>query len=366
MRYYLIAGEASGDLHATRLIRQLRIQDTQAQIKYHYHPELAYMGYIAVATHICKILRGLDSCKQEILSWKPDCVILIDYPGFNLKIAGFVHRNTDIPVIYYISPKIWAWKERRLAEIRRNITAILSILPFEVEWYAQRSDCTVHYVGNPSAEEIRNYLAGNPADHAAFRRRHELDRRPVIAILPGSREQEIRQNLEYMIQAAMQYSTQYQIVLAAAPTADTAQICRIAGQRPVHIVQGDTYRILQHSAAALVTSGTATLETALLGVPQVVCYRTGHPHISSMLRPLVLKIPYVSLVNLIAGRELVTELIATDTTTHNIARELGRLLPGGDKLAEIQAGYLEIKEKLGRHDTAANAARHIISMVQMA
>lgn len=364
MRYYLIAGEASGDTHATRLIRQLKAQDPQAQVRYHYHPQHAYMGYVAVILHLREILQAIDTCKQEITLWKPDCVILIDYPGFNLKIARYVRRNTNIPVIYYISPKIWAWKERRINEIRRDITTILSILPFETQWYARHDYHAIHYVGNPTAEEIRDHLAHNPTDHATFRKHHRLDPRPVIAILPGSREQEIRQNLAPMIQAAMHYTPRYQIILAAAPTADETQLRHITGPRPVRIIRGDTYRILQHTTAALVTSGTATLEAALLGVPQVVIYRTSHPHIARILRPLILKTPHVSLVNLIAGKELVKELIATDADTPHITQELHKILPGQAKRAGITAGYQEIKETLGPHHTAANAARQIITLLQ--
>ena len=363
MRYFLIAGEASGNLHATRLIEQLKIQDPEAQLNYYYHPELAYMGYVAVIMHLHKILNGIKACKKEIINWKPDCVILIDYPGFNLKIADFVRKNTDIPVFYYISPKIWAWKERRIKEIHRNITAILSILPFEKDWFEQHNYHNVRYVGNPSAEEIDKFLKENNTDSMTFRKQHGLDERPIIAILPGSRKQEIKLNLEHMLKAASHYSMDYQIVLAAAPTIEDTLLYRITAGYPIKIIKDATYQTLQYSTAALVTSGTATLETALLGVPQVVCYRTHFQHITSILRHIVLKIKYVSLVNLVLQRGLVEELLISDATPHNIQKELERILPGGDKRNDILTGYQQMRKILGKYNTAEIAARHIISLI---
>lgn len=363
MRYFLIAGEASGNLHATRLIEQLKTQDKEAQFNYYYHPELAYMGYVAVIMHLRKILQGIKACKQEIISWKPDCIILVDYPGFNLKIADFVHKNIHIPVFYYISPKIWAWKERRIKSIRRNITAILSILPFEEDWYAHRNYHNVRYVGNPSAEEIDDFLKNNKTDSTTFRKQYDLDERPIIAILAGSRKQEIELNLKQMMEAAAHYSGDYQLVLAAAPTIEYSILHGLTAGYPVKIIKDATYQILKHSTAALVTSGTATLETALLGVPQVVCYRTHFPHIASILRNIVLKIKYVSLVNLILQRSLVEELLASDVTPENIQKGLERILPGGDKRAEMLAGYLQMRKTLGKHNTAENAARYIVSLM---
>ena len=364
MRYFLIAGEASGDLHATRLIEQLKIQDPGAQFYYYYHPELAYMGYVSVIMHLGKILHGLNACKQEITTWKPDCLILVDYPGFNLKIADFVHKNVHVPVFYYISPKIWAWKESRINAIRRNVTSILSILPFEKEWYAQRNYQNVRYVGNPSVEEIDEFLKNKQADSMAFRKKHCLDERPIIAILAGSRKQEIELNLSYMVRAASYYSKDYQLVAAVAPTVETSLIQRVIANYPIKAITNDTYHVLQHSTAALVTSGTATLETALLEVPQVVCYRTHFPHIANILRHIVLKVKYVSLVNLIVQRSLVKELLTSDVSIQNIQQELGRILPGGDKRQEILTGYRLMRKILGRHNTTENAAYHIISLMQ--
>ena len=364
MRYFLIAGEASGNLHAVRLIGQLKIKDSEAQFYYYYHPELAYMGYVSVIMHLSKILHGIKACKQEIINWKPDCLILVDYPGFNLKIAEFVRKNIDIPVFYYISPKIWAWKERRIKAIRRDITAILSILPFEKDWFAKHNYHDVKYVGNPSTEEIDEFLHGNRTDSTTFRKQYGLDKRPIIAILPGSRKQEIELNLKHMLKAASHYSMDYQIVLAAAPTIDASLLQEIAAGYPITIIKDATYQILRHSTAALVTSGTATLETALLGVPQVVCYRTHFPKIASFLMHLVLKVKHVSLVNLIVQRSLVAELLTSKATPKNIRQELERILHGGDKRADILDGYRQMRKILGKHNTAEHAARHIISLMQ--
>lgn len=363
MRYFLIAGEASGNLHANRLIEQLKIQDPEAKFNYYYHPELAYMGYVAVIMHLRKILHGIKACKQEIINWKPDCLILVDYPGFNLKIADFVRKNIDIPVFFYISPKIWAWKERRIKAIRRNITAILSILPFEKDWFEQRNYHNVRYVGNPSVEEIDGFLKENHADSTTFRKQYGLDKRPIIAILPGSRTQEIELNLKHMLKAVSIYSMDYQIVLAAAPTIKDSLLQGLTTCYPIKIIKNATYQILQHSTAALVTSGTATLETALLGVPQVVCYRTHFPYIASILRHIILKIKYVSLVNLILQRGLVYELLTSDANSKNIQKELGRILPGGDKRADILTGYRQMRRILGNYNTAETAARYIISLM---
>ena len=319
MKYYLIVGEASGDLHASHLMKALLKEDPKAEFRFfggdmmsavggtrvrHYR-ELAYMGIIAVLLHLRTILRNMAFCKRDIVEWRPDAVILVDYPGFNLKIAKFVHEHTKIPVYYYISPKIWAWKEYRIKEIKRNVDELFSILPFEVPFFEQKHHYPIHYVGNPTAEEVRQFRAAYNVSGEEFRRKHGLDERPIIALLAGSRKQEIAGNLPQMIAAARGFGG-YQLVLAAAPGVDAEFYDAFIGGNDVHVVRGETYALLSHADTALVTSGTATLETALFRVPQVVCYNTALPKLVGFLRRLVLKVKYVSLVNLIADREVVS------------------------------------------------------------
>ena len=283
MKYYLIAGEASGDLHASNLMKALKREDPDAEFRYfggdlmaacggtlvkHYR-DMAYMGFIPVLMNLDKVLANMRLCKQDIAAWRPDVVILVDYPGFNLKIAKYVKTHLNIPVYYYISPKIWAWKEWRVKSIRRYVDRLYSILPFEVDFYA-RHHYAVEYVGNPTVDE----LAARPqADETFddFVTECGLERKPIIALLAGSRVSEIKDNLPMMIEAAEAYP-EYQLVVAGAPgIAPELYAPYVQGHR-VKVVQGKTYRLLQQSRAALVTSGTATLETALLRVPQVVCY----------------------------------------------------------------------------------------------
>ena len=286
MKYYLIAGEASGDLHASHLMAALKEEDAQAEFRFFggdkmqaqggtlvsHYKNLAYMGFIDVALHLRTILKGMKHCKEDIVAWSPNVVILVDYPGFNLKMARFLHDNTQIPVFYYISPKIWAWKEGRIKDIRRNVNQMFSILPFEVEFYEQKHHYPIHYVGNPTVDEVDAFLKANPMDAEGFRQAAGLDSRPLIALLAGSRKQEIRDNLPRMIQAAQPLTTAYQLVLAAAPGISNDYYAQCLQGANVKVLYGQTYHILRYATAALVTSGTATLETALFRVPQVVCY----------------------------------------------------------------------------------------------
>lgn len=377
MKYYLIIGEASGDLHASHLMKALLKEDPKAEFRFfggdmmsavggtrvrHYR-ELAYMGIIAVLLHLRTILRNMAFCKRDIVEWQPDAVILVDYPGFNLKIAKFVHDHTRIPVYYYISPKIWAWKEYRIKEIKRNVDELFSILPFEVPFFEQKHHYPIHYVGNPTAEEVRQFCAAYNVSGEEFRREHELDERPIIALLAGSRKQEIAGNLPQMIAAARRFGG-YQLVLAAAPGIDAEFYDAFTAGSDVRIVRGETYALLSHAHTALVTSGTATLETALFRVPQVVCYNTALPKLVGFLRRLVLKVKYVSLVNLIADREVVPELVANTFSEANIVRHLTRLLPDGAPRREMLAGYEEVWRKIGEDSPSERTAKEMVLKVK--
>ena len=378
MKYYLIAGEASGDLHASHLMAALKEEDAQAQFRFFggdkmqavggtlvcHYSELAYMGFVDVALHLRTILKGMKRCKQDILSWKPDVVILVDYPGFNLKIARFLHDNSDIPVFYYISPKIWAWKEHRIKDIRRNVTELFSILPFEVDFYEKKHHYPIHYVGNPTVDEVDAFLGKNPDDAEGFRRSAGLDGRPVIALLAGSRKQEIRDNLPRMIEAAATVGKDYQLVLAAAPGIEDDYYAKWLQGSDVIVLRNQTYHILRYATAALVTSGTATLEAALFRTPQVVCYFMKARYLASFIRKLILKIPYISLVNLIAGKEVVPELVAHQMTVGNVRKHLLSILPDREAREQQLRGYDLMAQKLGELGAPKRAARQMVQMLR--
>ena len=380
MKYYLIAGEASGDLHASRLMRALRQRDAEAEFRFfggdlmaqeggtlvkHYR-ELAYMGFIPVLLHLRTILRNMKMCKADISRWRPDVVILVDYPGFNLKIAKYVHglrgarceiRGTRLPkVYYYISPKIWAWKEYRIKAIKRDVDELFSILPFEVEFFEGKHHFPIHYVGNPTAQEVREFLRGE--------RREERGERNVIALLAGSRQQEIKDNLPAMIEATRHLAGQYDVVLAGAPSIERSYYEPFLEGSHVRLVMNATYPLLAKATAALVTSGTATLETCMFRVPQVVCYYTPLKHFIGMMRRLVLKVKYVSLVNLIADREVVTELVAETFSVENIRRELETILPGGPKRQQMLDDYEEVHRRLGDSNAPDLAAELMIKLLK--
>lgn len=371
MKYYLIAGEASGDLHASNLMRSLKKQDTDAEFRFfggdlmqsvggtlvkHYR-DMAYMGFIPVLLHLRTIFRNMDLCKSDILEWKPDVLILIDYPGFNLKIAEYVKKHTDIPVYYYISPKIWAWKEYRIKNIKRDIDKMLSILPFEIEFY-RKHDYPISYVGNPSVDSVTEYLVNHPADRTAFLKDNGLTDKPIVAILAGSRKQEIKDNLTRMIEVARSFPD-YQFVVAGAPGISKEYYAQYIDSG-TNIVYSQTYRLLQHSVAAMVTSGTATLETALFEVPQVVCYYMSAGKIVSFLRKFLLKVKYVSLVNLITGEETVRELVADGMTASNLKHEFAAILPEGTKRERMLKGYSDLKRILGNPGASEKAAEIIV------
>ncbi len=371
MKYYLIAGEASGDLHASRLMQSLKETDNQAEFRFfggdlmsavggtrvkHYR-ELAYMGFIPVLLHLPTILRNMKMCKEDIAMWQPDCVILVDYPGFNLNIAKFIKSRTKIPVYYYISPKIWAWKEYRIKNIRRDVDELFSILPFEVDFFEKKHHYPIHYVGNPTADEVRAFLSTPPLAPPL-----QVEGKPVIALLAGSRKQEIKDNLPAMIEAVKPFMSDYQVVLAGAPAIEADYYSQYIQGTGVEIVYNETYPLLAKAHAALVTSGTATLETALFGVPQVVCYETPLPWLIGRLRRLVLSVRYVSLVNLIADREVVTELVADTFSVANIRSELSKILAGPVR-EQMLEGYAEVRRRLGDQKAPEQTARFIVTLL---
>ena len=344
MKYYLIVGEASGDLHASHLMKELKARDAEADFRFlggdlmkaqggtlvRHYKELAYMGFIPVLLHLRTILHNMKACKRDVLAWTPDVLILVDYPGFNLSVAEFVHAYSPIPVYYYISPKIWAWKEYRIKNIKRDVDELFSILPFEVDFFEGKHHYPIHYVGNPTLDEVEAYKRENEKDFGRFAEDNGLEGKPVLALLAGSRKQEIKDNLPMMVEAASVYEGQYELVLAAAPNIDPEFYGKVLRGSRVKILYGQTYRILHHACAALVTSGTATLETALFRVPQVVCYYTACGKLVSFLRRHILKVRYISLVNLVVGREVVRELVADGMSVGNIREELSRILPEKD------------------------------------
>ncbi len=372
MKYYLIVGEASGDLHASRLMRAIAQRDGEASFRFYggdcmrevggtcvqHYKDLAYMGFVPVLMHLKTILRNMRRCKEDVLAWHPDVLILVDYPGFNLSIAKYVKQHSSIPVYYYISPKIWAWKEHRIKNIRRDVDKVLSILPFEVPFY-RKHNYKIDYVGNPTMGEVTEYCAQHTLDDGEFHRSNHLSSKPIIALLAGSRKQEIKDNLSIMVKAASHYADTYQLVVAGAPSIEKGFYQGLLEKMPVKVIYNQTYELLMHSEAALVTSGTATLETALFRVPQVVCYYAPCGKLIKLLRKLLLKVKYISLVNLIADKEVVTELVADDMNYHTLRRELADIIEGGKRREEVLRGYDTVVERLGTTPASETAARII-------
>lgn len=381
MKYFLIVGEASGDLHAAHLMEALRRLDADASFRFYggdlmsraggvrlcHYSSLAYMGFVPVLLHLPRILAGMKRCQEAIRRWQPDAVILVDYPGFNLKMARYVHRAAICPVFYYISPKIWAWKEGRIKAIRRYVDRLFSILPFETDFFEKKHHYPVSYVGNPTVDEVAAFRSSYSESFEAFSARTGLDpARPVIALLAGSRTQEVRRNLLPMCRAALRHAREgYQLVVAAAPSLHRrfyeSVLAGLPGWRqlPLHVVRDETYPLLAHATAALVTSGTATLETALLGVPQVVCYRTPCPRIVGALRRRLLHVRYVSLVNLVCDEEVVPELVADTMTPRRLEAELAAILPGGAAREPMLEGYGRMARRLGPPGAPDRAAREM-------
>ena len=365
MKYYILAGEASGDLHASNLMKALKQEDPEADFRFwggdlmqqqggtlvkHYR-DLAFMGFLEVVLNIRTIFKNLAFCKKDILDYKPDVIIYVDYPGFNLRIAKWA-RAQGFKNYYYISPQIWAWKEGRIKDIKRDIDELFVILPFEKEFYEKKHQFPVHFVGHPLLDAINSR---EPINLENFRSKNNLDERPIIALLPGSRKQEIQKMLEGMLSITGNFKD-YQFVIAGAPSQDLEFYEPFLQKNRVNIVMNETYNLLDVSTAALVTSGTATLETALFKVPEVVCYKGGR--ISYEIAKRVINLDYISLVNLIMDREVVKELIQTDFNTKSLSTALSSILDE-TKRTQLFDAYFELEKKLGGAGASKNTAKLI-------
>jgi len=352
MKYFIIAGEASGDLHASNLIKALKSKDLDANFQFwggdkmeemaqqtalKHIRELAFMGFVEVLQNLNSILRNIKLCKQQIKEYNPDVLILVDYPGFNLKMAKFAHQE-GLKVFYYISPKVWAWKQKRVFQIKENVDRMFTILPFETSFY-KSFGVEVDYIGNPLMDAIEKHQMDEEKE--AF----DLDdSRPIIALLPGSREQELKRILPDMLSMVLEFPN-HQFVIAATNTLSKELYSQLIGELPVKMVFDKTYNVLEKAEAALVTSGTATLETALLNIPQVVCYKANSA--SYTIAKNLVNIKYISLVNLIMDEEIVRELIQHDLNQKELKQELNAILKGGRKRTKMLADYSEMRKRVG-------------------
>lgn len=375
MKYFLIAGEASGDLHGAHLMHELKNLDAKAEFCFlggdlmqaeggtmvkHYR-EMAFMGFIAVIKNGKKLMNNLKECKKTLRNFQPDILILIDYPSFNLRIAKFAKKELQLPVCYYISPKVWAWKTFRIKQIKQYVDKMLVIFPFEVDFYAQHH-YEVEYVGNPTVDAVFSSLNQNQTfeDFCLF---NGIEKKPVIALLAGSRKQEISTCLPKMVETASQFND-FQLIIAGAPGIELEFYQVILKNKNIKVVFEQTYQLLLHAKAAIVNSGTATLETALIGTPQVVVYSVAFGRLAYWAKNIFIKVKYISLVNLIAGREVVKELIAHLFTVENLTRELKKLLYDEAYRTKIQENYQEIKNILGDKGAAQRAAKKIIAFCE--
>lgn len=370
MKYYLIAGEASGDLHASNLMRELKLIDPHAEFRFwggdlmqqvggtmvkHYR-DLAFMGFIEVVQNLTTILKNITFCKKDIEAYKPDALIFIDYPGFNLRIAKWAKQN-NYPTHFYVSPQIWAWKENRISAIKRDVDHMYVILPFEKDFYEGKHNYNVHFVGHPLLDAIANKPLVKEKE---FKEEHSLNDLPIIALLPGSRKQEISKMLETMLSITEEFKG-YQFVIAGAPSQDPQFYKGFVENENVHLVMNKTYDILSLATAAIVTSGTATLETALFKVPEVVCYKGSS--ISYQIAKKIIKLNYISLVNLIMDREVVKELIQNDFNTQSLTRELKKILDPNHRETIFKA-YYELERKLGGSGASKKTATLIYDTIQ--
>ena len=389
MKYYLIAGEASGDLHASHLITSLIKEDTEAKFRFfggdnmqkavgtrgvmvQHYKTLAYMGFIPVLLHLPTIMRGMKLCKEDILAWQPDCVIFVDYAGFNLKVAQYLRQQISkgylhSKLYYFIAPKIWAWKEYRIKNFKRDIDEIFSILPFEKDFFWGKHHYPIHYVGNPTADEVREFK-GSRVQRFKSSRVQEFKNSRVqeasILLLPGSRRQEIKDNLPAMLEASAPFAKRYSIIIGGAPGIEPEYYTPfIKNKEGIKIEFGKTYDLLHTATAAIVTSGTATLETACFNVPQVVCYKTPVPKLMRLAFNHIIKCKYISLVNLIADKEVVQELFADRFSIENIREELKKILPGSPERKKMLADYKLVHERLGDECAPDNTARIIVSLL---
>ena len=374
MRYYIIAGEASGDLHASNLVDAIKkiepnaefrglggdkMKDAGVQLVLHYK-QTAYMGYVAVLMNLRKILGFMKLCKKDIQQYNPDAVILVDYPGFNLKIAEFAHQ-LNYRVLYYISPKIWAWKTYRVKQIKKYVDLMLSILPFEVDFY-KKHNYNVEYTGNPVLDNIVKTLDRNQK-RDSFISKYSLSGKPIIALLPGSRKQEIKSLLPTMIKLANSFPD-YETVVSAAPGIEESFYEKFLKSTDIKIIFNDTYQLLLHSEAAAVSSGTATLETALIGTPQVVCYKVEGGFFTFLLSKIVIKSKYISLVNLILNKLCVTEMIQQQFNLKSLTSEIQQLLYNPDKRTAMLNDYSKLMEIMGKPGALENAAIKIVGYMK--
>ncbi|MFV8270730.1 lipid-A-disaccharide synthase [Flavobacterium sp. GT2N3] len=370
MKYYIIAGEASGDLHGSNLMKELYKKDPHANIRFwggdlmhnvggtlvkHYR-ELAFMGFIEVIFNLKTILNNIKICKKDILMFQPDVLIFIDYPGFNLRIAKWA-KVLGMRTHYYISPQIWAWKESRITDIKRDIDKMYVILPFEKQFYEDKHHFPVEFVGHPLIDAIHNQPAVDPI---LFRKENQLDEKPIIAILPGSRKQEITKMLSLMLSVVNDFPD-YQFVIAGAPSQEFSFYENFIVHKNIKFISNKTYDLLRNSTAALVTSGTATLETALFKVPEVVCYKGSWASYQIAKRIITLK--YISLVNLILDEEVVTELIQEECTTKRICEELAKILESNHRNTLLEK-YALLEDKLGGMGASEKTAKLIVSDLQ--
>lgn len=355
MKLYIIAGEASGDLHGSNLIKELKRQEPSVEIRawggdlmqkaganvVKHIRELAFMGFVEVLMNLSTILKNISFCKKDIELFQPDAIVLIDYPGFNLRIAKWA-KARGIKVFYYISPQIWAWNQKRGWKIKKNVDEMFVILPFEQEFY-KKFDFDVHFVGHPLLDAVQSFQKTQP-DFNEFCEKNNLPNKPIVALLPGSRKQEVKKMLPIFLQVVDSFK-EYQFVLAAAPALDMDFYAPFLTKKNVSVIGGKTYELLMQSKAALVSSGTATLETALFGVPEVVCYKGGG--ISVALARMLIKVKFISLVNLVMDREIVTELIQADLSKKNLIQELSKLLTDKNHQQQLASDYTELHTKLG-------------------
>lgn len=371
MKYYIISGEASGDLHASNLMKALKVEDKSADFRFwggdlmlkeggfmvKHFKDTAFMGFVDVAVHIREIKKNFALCKRDLLEYKPDLLILVDYPGFNLRIAEFAHQNL-ITTHYYISPKIWAWKQSRVHKIKKFIDKMFVIFPFEIDFY-NKFDYPVSYVGNPLLDAIRTYNEFSATDEA-FRSKNGLSDKPLIALLPGSRKQEIKNHLSLMLDLADLFPD-YEFVVAGAPALDEKNYKKYFGTRKVKILYNTTYDILKFSVAGVITSGTATLEAALFNLPQFVCYRG--EHISYQIAKRLVKVKYISLVNLVMDKELVKEYIQYDMTLSKMKEELEKLLFDAKYRGNMLTEYSKLQDVLGGSGASLRTAEEMVKSI---
>jgi len=372
MRYFLIAGEASGDLHASGLMQELKNIDPKAEFCFFggdnmksvggkmikHIREMAFMGFWAVFINLFKILRNFRDCKEAIRDFQPDLVILVDYPDFNLRMAKYIRKKVKVPVYFYISPTVWAWKAYRVKQIKRDVDHMLTIIPFETEFYA-KYDYKVNYVGNPIVDAIDQYLDTNE-DKEHFKKKYFLSPKPIIALLPGSRKQEIETCLPKMVAAAKHFPD-HQIVISGAPGIEFAFYYEFLDGEPLPVVEHQTYQLLYHADLAIVNSGTATLEAALIGTPQVVVYHVMFGRLGYLAKEIFIKLKHISLVNILSGKEVVQEYIAHFFTVDNLVKELDRILNNQEYRLKMISAYQELQDKMGEPGTSRRAAEFIFN-----